>query len=157
MPQQNPPPSASTAAVAAAPVYRGRDRRRSPTPRISRYSLFGGRRKVVRRSEEREGSFVDLYSGQLLFLILWVALMNVADSFFTLIHLQGGGIELNPIADMLLVTGRRTFVLYKSGLIGVALLVLCLHKNFVLARFGLGLAAAVYTALVGYHLSLFLV
>ena len=86
---------------------------------------------------------------------VWVCLMNVADSYFTLVHLQGGAIELNPIASSLLETGRLGFVLLKSSLIAVAVLVLCIHKNFFLARVGLWVATATYTVLVLYHLSLF--
>ena len=81
--------------------------------------------------------------------------MNVADSFFTLLHLQRGGIELNPVADLLLISGRRSFVLWKALLIGMALIVLCVHKNFLLARLGLWASALTYTCLVGYHLLLF--
>ena len=77
------------------------------------------------------------------------------DSFFTLVHLQAGGIELNPVAQQLLETGRWNFVFAKSFLIGLALTVLVLHKNFFLARVGLWTAAGTYSALVVYHLSLF--
>lgn len=139
------------------PALRGPDRRRRPTPRLSRYSFMGGRRRGVRRTEEGEGSFVDLYGLRLWCLVLWVALMNVGDSYFTLVHLQAGGIELNPVAKALLETGRGGFVVTKSSLIGLALLVLAVHKNFYLARVGLWTAAGTYTALVGYHLSLFVV
>ena len=135
-----------------SPASRGQDRRHRATPRFSRYSLWGGQRRDVRRDEEQEGAFVDLYSPLLLALLAWVALMNSADSFFTLYHLQVGGIELNPFAAALLETGRFGFVFAKSALISLALLVLCLHKNFYLARIGLGTSLATYTALVGYHL-----
>ena len=143
------PPSAEDA---RRHVYRGPDRRRRPTPRLSRFALLGGRRRRVRRRDEREGAFVDLYDARLLLLAGWVALMNCLDSFFTLYHLQSGGIELNPVADALLRTGRESFVVWKSALISVALLVLCLHKNFSLARIGLAAATATYTLLVGYHI-----
>ncbi|MEM7306903.1 MAG: DUF5658 family protein [Planctomycetota bacterium] len=136
-------------------VRRGPDRRIEPTPRISRYSFLGGRRRSSRRVEELEGSFVDRYSLRLWFLLLWVALMNVGDSYFTLVHLQSGGVELNPVAAALLGTGRYGFVLVKSSLIGVALCVLCIHKNFFLAKIGLWIAAGSYTLLFAYHLSLF--
>ena len=136
-------------------MRRGQDRRQKPTTRLSRYSFFGGRRRQVRRGEEGEGSFVDLYGFRLFFLVLWVALMNIGDSHFTLVHLQSGGIELNPVADALLATGRSSFVFFKSFLIGIALCVLALHKNFYLARIGLWTSAATYTLLVIYHLSLF--
>lgn len=146
-----------TPAPAGAPgsMPRGEDRRSEPTPRLSRYSFSGGRRGSVRRAGEREGSFVDRYGIGLLCAVAWVALMNVADSFFTLVHLQAGGIEINPVAQELLATGRLSFVLWKSTLISLALIVLCMHKNFTLARLGLWLAAGAYTLLVVYHLVLF--
>jgi len=131
------------------------DRRQAPTPRLSRYSYFGGRRRRVQRSEEAEGSFVDLYSPWVLGWVLWVALMNLGDSYFTLVHLQAGGVEVNPIAAAMLRTGRFGFVFSKAVLIGGALFVLTLHKNFRLARVGLWVSTAAYTALVIYHLSLF--
>ncbi|MEL6715603.1 MAG: DUF5658 family protein, partial [Planctomycetota bacterium] len=79
----------------------------------------------------------------------------IGDSFFTLVHLQAGGVEVNPIAAALLKTGRFGFVFSKALLIAGALLVLALHKNFQLARLGLWLATTAYTLLVGYHLTLF--
>jgi hypothetical protein len=145
-----PPPS-----LASGHPSRGTDRRRRATPRFSRYSFVGGRRREVRRGHEAEGTYVDLYGAKLLLALLWVALMNVGDSFFTLVHLQAGGIELNPIAEQLLETGRFGFVFWKCLLIGMALFVLALHKNFRLARVGIWVAAGSYTLLVGYHLLLF--
>ena len=133
-------------------VYR--DRRERPTPRLSAYSLNAGRRKLVRREREREGSYVDLYSRGMALSILWIALMNVGDTFFTLQHLQSGGIELNPIARVLLSTGCFGFVVSKCLLISLALVILALHKNFWLARVGLWVAAGAYTFLVLYHLTL---
>lgn len=130
---------------------RGPDRRRRPTSRWSRYALWGGRRRGPRRDEELEGSFVDQYSGRLFILMIWIGMMNIGDSFFTLFHLQAGGIELNPFAAMLLGTGRTGFVVTKSLLISIPLLVLCLHKNFHLARVGLWVAASCYSLLFAYH------
>ena len=139
----------------AGPLPRRRDRRAQPTPRFSRYALWGGRREAVRRDGEREGSYVDRYSFAMLLAILWVSLMNIGDSFFTIRHLQNGGIELNPIAQELLKTGKTGFVLWKGALIGGALLVLTWHKNFPLARVGLWIAASGYTLLCLYHLYLY--
>jgi hypothetical protein len=136
---------------------RGPDRRSRKTPRFSRYMLGGGRRRGIRRAEEREGSFVDAYEPWLLVALLWIALMNAGDSFFTLVHLQNGGVEVNPVAGLLLETGRTGFVVLKSSVIGAALCVLCIHKNFHLARLGLWTAAGAYTVLFGYHLYLFTV
>ncbi|MEE8467834.1 MAG: DUF5658 family protein [Planctomycetota bacterium] len=134
---------------------RGRDRRGRPTPRLSLFSLSGGRRRQIRRPDELEGSYVDRYGRLVLAAILWIALMNVGDSFFTLVHLQSGGVELNPVAERLLRTGRFGFVLWKCVLISIALIVLSLHKNFWLARMGLWVAAGAYTLLNLYHMTLF--
>lgn len=131
------------------------DRRREPTPRFSRFTFSSGRRRSVRRGEEREGSYVDRYGLGPVLAVLWVAMMNVGDSFFTLVHLQSGGIEVNPVADQLLRTGRFGFVFSKSVLVAAALLVLVLHKNFWMARLGLWVAAVSYTVLNLYHLTLF--
>jgi hypothetical protein len=145
----------TTGSSANEPRPRGPDRRAQPTRRLSRYAIFGGRRRSVRRDEEREGSFVDVHGTRLWCMVLWVVLMNLGDSFFTLLHLQAGGIELNPIAQALLRTGRESFVFTKSFLIGLALIVLVIHKNFILARLGLWTAVGTYTLLVAYHLLLF--
>lgn len=131
------------------------DRRRAPTPRLSIYSVAGGRRRGAQRAGEREGSFVDSYSAWVFLWILWVAAMNVGDSFFTIVHLQAGGVEVNPVAAAMLKTGRFGFVFLKAAVISGALLVLTIHKNFSLARIGLWVSTIAYTALVIYHLTLF--
>jgi hypothetical protein len=166
-PPHSRPPEAAAPALSpgslAAPLptegadetrYRGPDRRRRPTPRFSRYTLWGGRRRGGRRAGETEGIFVDQYSRRLLLVMLWIALMNAGDSFFTLLHLQSGGIELNPVAAAMLETGRFGFVVIKSLVITIPLIVLTLHKSFPLARIGIWTAAAAYTALLVYHVSL---
>ncbi len=150
--QSNPfnPPIADRSYVEART-----DRRAEPTPRLSVYSLSGGRRRGAQRAGEREGSFVDTYSAWIFLWILWVAAMNVGDSFFTIVHLQAGGVEVNPVAAAMLKTGRFGFVFLKAAVISGALLVLTVHKNFSLARIGLWVSTIAYTALVIYHLTLF--
>lgn len=154
-----PPPRGNPFSPPPPEALRGRrriqDRRSAPTPRLSRFSAARGKRRRAQRAEEAEGSFIDVYSTPVLVWVLWITLMNFGDSFFTLVHLQAGGIEVNPVADALLRTGRVGFVLSKAALIGTALLVLTLHKNFWLARTGLWISTAAYTSLVAYHLSLY--
>ena len=153
------PPGPHPIDTSAVPLHPGRlhgsDRRQQPTPRFTRYTFYGGRRRTIRRESEREGSYVDVHGPRLWLMVLWVAFMNFGDSFFTLVHLQSGGIELNPVAKALLGTGREGFVFSKSVLIGLALCVLVIHKNFYLARIGLYASVGTYTLLVLYHLSLF--
>ena len=60
------------------------DRRKRPTPFVSRYTFWGGRRKLIRREEDkRKHNFVDLYSPSLLIILLVVLILTsltVADS-----------------------------------------------------------------------------
>jgi len=150
--------SSEAGSVPPAPIpWRRPDRRRRKTPRLSRWSFFGGRRRGPRRGEASEDAFVDLYGTGLLLALMWIALANVADCFFTLVHLQSGGSEVNPVADLLLRTGLMNFVLLKCALVALALLVLCLHKNLRVARIGIFCAAFAYAVLISYHLVLFCV
>ena len=81
-----------------ATPQRGPDRRSRNTPRFSKYTFSGGRRGKFRRGGEGVEAYVDVYPTRLLWLLIWIAVMNLLDSFFTLVHLQAGGIELNPFA-----------------------------------------------------------
>jgi hypothetical protein len=122
---------------------------------FSRYSFLGGRRRGIRREDEREGAFVDLYGPGILAIVLLVVGLNIFDSFFTLVYLQRGGLEANPIVQLLLDQGMATFVLVKNLVIGFALCMLCVCKNFSYARLGLQIAIWVYSLLAVYHIFLY--
>ncbi|MBC8329541.1 MAG: hypothetical protein ISR76_05505 [Planctomycetes bacterium] len=149
------PTEPSRGQEAAAPEYRGPDRRHRPTPILSRYSFLGGRRRIGRRDGEVADRFVDRYS-----LRTWIALslfmgLNLMDSHFTLIYLQRGGEEGNPVAIALLQSGMGTFILVKALGIGVAATLFCLLKNFRNGRIGVFIALGLYQLLLFYHLSLY--
>ncbi|MBK9383847.1 MAG: hypothetical protein IPN34_03340 [Planctomycetes bacterium] len=148
-------PAAPSGGSGDAPRRDGPDRRKRPTPMFSRYTFFGGRRHAIRREGEREGAFVDLYGPGILMLVLLVVGLNIFDSFFTLVYLQRGGLEANPIVQLLLDQGMGTFVLVKNLVIGFALCMLCVCKNFSYARLGLQIAIWVYSLLAVYHIFLY--
>lgn len=130
------------------------DRRRRPTPMLSRYSFFGGRRRAPRRAEEREGAFVDVYSPRLAALLLVFFALTVFDSVATLYYLRKGGTELNPIARWMISLGNVEFVLLKGGLTALCVLFVLLHKNFRYARAAIVIGFAFYFALAIYHVVL---
>jgi hypothetical protein len=107
-----------------------KDRRRQPTPLLSRYTLWG-RRKTLRRKEDQErGGYVDRYdSGLLIFLILIVGL-NVLDSVFTMIILECGGWEANPIVRSAIEVYGDQFWVWKFTIVSVNVILLCLHSSF---------------------------
>ncbi len=135
-------------------VYRGPDRRRRPTPMLSWYSFFGGRRRAGRREGEIENVFVDVYSLSLCLLLLFFFALTVVDSVSTLVYLGKGGRELNPVAQWMIDQGPAFFVLCKGVLSGLCLLFVMMHKTFRTARLALGLGFVFYFLLGVYHLVL---
>lgn len=126
------------------------DRRKRPTPAFSRYSIFGGR-----RASSGADTFTDLYPPSVFAALLLICALNLLDAFFTLVYLQRGGSEANPIAGAMLEKSPTFFVFWKTFVLGNALAILCLHKNFRRARVGIIAGAGVYVLLTGYHLFLF--
>ena len=129
------------------------DRRRRPTPMFSRYVLWGGRRRHVRRDEEREGAFVDVHGPWTLLVVLAIIALNVLDAFFTLLFLSHGGTELNPIVAVMLESDWHPwpFLLLKTFGIGVACAFLMIAKHFRSARVGMAFVFVGYSVLLGWH------
>jgi hypothetical protein len=77
------------------------------------------------------------------------------DSHFTLLYLQRGGDEANPLAITLLGGGLGVFVGVKAIGIGLAAALFCVLKNFKNGRIGVILALGLYQLLLIYHLALY--
>lgn len=135
---------------------RGGDRRKRPTPMWSRYVFFGGRRRHVRRDEEREGAFVDVHGPGVFVVILAIVGLNLLDAWFTLLFLSHGGKELNPIVQYVLDFESHPwpFVALKTLGIGAACMFLAMTRNFTAARYGLWAVFLGYSALLTWHLYL---
>jgi hypothetical protein len=134
---------------------RGTDRRRRPTPALSRYAIFGGRRVGGRRTGEDANQFVDRHGPWLFLVVVGVVALNFLDAWFTVLFLSHGGVELNPLVDQVIQSGLAPFILLKSAGIGFCVAVLTLTKNFRVARLGLGFVFGGYALLLGWHLYLF--
>jgi len=132
------------------------DRRHRPTPMFSRYVLFGGRRRHIRRDDEREGAFVDVHGPFVLFVVLAIVALNLMDAFFTLLFLSHGGQELNPVVQWVLDSTWHPwpFILLKTVGIGMACAFLTMAKFFRPARIGLAFVLVGYGVLLGWHLFL---
>ena len=135
---------------------RGGDRRKRPTPMWSRYVFFGGRRRHIRREEEREGAFVDVHGPGVFVVILAIVGLNLLDAWFTLLFLSHGGKELNPVVQYVLEFESHPwpFVILKTLGIGAACMFLAMTRNFTAARYGLWTVFLGYSALLSWHLYL---
>jgi hypothetical protein len=142
--------------VAAEGVYRGPDRRNRPTKLFSKYTFFGGRRRTGgRRPGENQEVFVDRYPLWTWIMLTTFVILNLLDAHFTLIYLQRGGEEANPVAVELLYAGMGAFIGVKALGVGLGTAVFCMLNNFRNARIGVVIALTFYQLLLFYHMSLY--
>ena len=107
-----------------------KDRRRQATPGFSRF-IFFGRRNAFRRKEDKEkGGYVDRYSSTLFFFLVLILGLNILDALFTMIILDFGGLELNPIVSSVMTLYGDRFWVWKFGIVSLSLILLCLHSKF---------------------------
>ena len=133
--------------------YTGPERRSRPTPALSAYTFRKGRRFTVDESVE-DGGFVDLYSQRLAILLLLFFFFTVVDSVSTLIYLDKGGREMNPVAQWMIDQGDEFFILVKGTLSAVCILFVMIHKNFRYSQIAIILGFTFYSALTIYHMIL---
>jgi len=136
-----------------------KDRRRCPTPILSRYTCWGGRRKIIRRVSEKKSSlFVDIYSTRLLIAVLSLLSLSCLDAFMTLSLIEKGSVvEANPVMSFFLDFGVFHFSLAKFVVTAIALLILCLFKNVNITRIALPVAIKIYLAVIIYEIYLYMI
>jgi hypothetical protein len=132
------------------------DRRRRPTPVLSRYSLWG-RRQFLRRTEDRSrGGYVDRYSSGLFLLLVVLLILNACDAIFTIFILDCGGKEVNPFMGTLIAYCGERFWIWKFLLVGTAVLFLCLHSQFPRVKGALWAVTLLYGGVILYQIYLIL-
>ena len=132
------------------------DRRKRPTPFISRYSFIGGRRKTIRREEDKKKHvFVDLYSTRLFIIVIILSALSIIDSYFTLSLIKGNlAVEINPIMAFFLDQGSTPFVLTKYLFTTIPLFILCICKNRPATRVLVVLTVCLYLFVIMHELNL---
>ena len=106
------------------------DRRKQPTPGLSRFSFFG-RRKAFRREADRlKGGYIDRYSTGLFFLLLLIVSLNILDALLTIMILDRGGWELNPFVRSAIELFGERFWAWKFTIVSIVLILLCIHSKF---------------------------
>lgn len=134
------------------------DRRKRPTPILSRYTLRGRRRAVRRDEDKKRYIYVDRYGIHLFMMLVAILVLGTADGLLTLYHVHvNNAVEMNPIMDFFLGIGPKTFFHVKYVLTALCLLVLCLHKNLPVVKYILFSVFIIYLAIVINHIYLFFV
>jgi len=110
--------------------------RRSHGLRTFLYSFTKNRRRQVRRDICMENShYVDFHHAPVLF-ALTIAIMGLSctDAFFTLMLLNQGAQEINPIMNSLLEIDTQLFVTTKVLITACCLIFILAHRNFWLIK-----------------------
>ncbi|MGH8478032.1 MAG: DUF5658 family protein [Gammaproteobacteria bacterium] len=104
------------------------DRRRLSLRSLA-YGAWRGRRVAERRTGTQAG-YVDRYPSSVVLAAVALFTLAVADAYGTLILLEAGAQEANPVMAALLEAEPAWFVPVKLAITAVGVLLLVLHKNF---------------------------
>jgi hypothetical protein len=114
------------------------------------YGSFNPRRRTPpRRLEESRFHSLDWHSAHLLAVAIGILLLCVADAFLTLVLLQGGAAEVNPVMALLLSRSVAAFAVLKLAMTGagtVSMVILARYRFMRLLR----VEWALYGVLIGY-------
>ncbi len=109
---------------------RKRDRRSQPTPAFSRFTIWGRRKTFRRKNDQEKGGYVDRYHPGLLILITLAIGLTVLDALFTMMILDEGGYELNPVVCSAIQLYGDRFWIWKFVIVSIPLTLLCIHSKF---------------------------
>ena len=130
------------------------DRRKQPTPGLSRYTFFGQRKDLRRKSDQENGSYVDCYSSMLFFFLILIVGLNILDSIFTMMILDLKGLEANPVVRSVIEIHGDKFWIWKFAIVSTCLILLCLHSRFKVVKGILVAISSIYLIVVFYQILL---
>ena len=133
--------------------------RRSQTLRAIVAGGWHGRRRNPRRDETVRPGSVDWHAPHWFAAALTVLLLSMADTFLTLVLINNGAVEINPLMAPFVIGGGRSFAFLKLALTASAVAILVVLTR--VPAFGRLLAgpilvttAVLYVVLIGYELRL---
>jgi hypothetical protein len=105
---------------------RGIDRRKTRLGGIRR-PFFGGRRRDLRRADDRRQlALLDHYSPRIFAIVVVILLLSLADAVLTLVLISHGAVELNPVMAYFLSKGDTTFLVVKYLLTAISVTIVAL-------------------------------
>jgi len=137
------------------------DRRFQSTPALGRYSHRGERQHARRLSDSTStnGYYVDKYESKMLFIILSILILCIADAYITTLIIAKGGEELNLLMEILIKESLFIFIIGKYLMTSGSLIFLVAHRNFNVF-YGLKVTdvlsgiLCIYIFLIGYEISI---
>jgi hypothetical protein len=116
---------------------RGKDRRSNHKARL-KYLWSNGRREQNRRDEDSHKVFLfDRYNSRLFAVITAILMLSIFDALLTLILIDKGSTELNPVMAYFLQQGLLPFIIVKYLLTSIGVVTLLILKNVFLTGFNI--------------------
>jgi hypothetical protein len=121
------------------------------------YGSFNPRRRTPpRRLDDTRYYSVDWHSSHLLAVAIAILLLSCCDAFLTLVLLDGGAQEMNPVMDLVVHGDTALFAGLKMAMTGVSVvLMVCLARyrflRLVRVEYALYAILIGYTILIGYE------
>ena len=127
--------SVASRSPASLRLKRCRHDRRSFHMQSLLYSLFKRRRAGLRRAADRhKGYYVDVHEPELLVTGTAILIMSSLDAYFTLLLLQHGAAEVNPLMKLLIDIDVTLFIKTKIAITAFCIIFIIVHKNFWLLK-----------------------
>jgi hypothetical protein len=123
---------------------------------LSRYTFFGRRKTIRRKTDRQRGGYVDQYSSTLFFFLTAIVGLNVLDALFTLMILDLKGWEANPVVHSVIDLYGTKFWIWKFSIVSVSIALLTLHSRFKLVREIIIAIGCLYLMVVAYQIFLLL-
>lgn len=146
------------------PIYpverRSQPDRRSPWARLSGMFKYGRRRRLRRIEDRRKFVLLDHYPKALLVAAATILMLSLGDAFLTIILIEHGAVELNPIMDHLLKAGTLYFIMFKYGFTAASVSIVLLLNHYPLSglnipvRSFLSVFTVLFSAVIAWQLYL---
>jgi hypothetical protein len=106
--------------------------------------------------DQEKGGYIDQYHPGLLPLLILPIGLTILDALFTMMILNDGGWEMNPVvASVIQLYGDR-FWIWKFAIVSIPLILLCLHSKFRLVMPALVIITAINIVVVLYQIFVFI-
>jgi hypothetical protein len=129
-----------------------RDRRQRSTRPFSRYTFVGRRERIRRLADRKTNLYVDRYGHGLLIPLFLILLLSILDAYFTILLIERGAQEINPLMNFLIEQGYMRFFLVKYLLTALAVLVFCVCKNHLITKISIAFIISFYLIVFANHL-----
>jgi hypothetical protein len=96
--------------------------------------IAGQRSNVRRRQDHGKLFFLDRYETTILVGIVAVLILSLTDALLTLLLIEYGAVEINPLMDFYLQISPQVFILVKYLLTSLSVFILAVFSHLILGR-----------------------